>query len=84
MSKRRSYTREFKFEAVELATRGDKSLAQVARDLGINPNVLSTWKYQSVHDPKYAFPGKGKLKPHEEELRQLKKQLRDAEEERDI
>jgi len=37
-----------------------------------------------MNDPQFAFPGKGRLKPHEEELRLLKKQLRDAEEERDI
>ncbi len=42
MSRRMTHTREFKIEAVELATRGDKSMAQVARDLSINPNVLST------------------------------------------
>lgn len=84
MSKRRTYDREFKLEAVKLATRGDKSLAQVARELGINPNVLSTWKFQFKNDPEFSFPGKGRLKPHDEELRQLKKRLRDAEEERDI
>jgi transposase len=84
MLKRRTYDREFKLNAVELATRGDKSLAQVARDLGINPNVLSTWESQLKQYPHFAFPGKGHLKPHEEEIRQLKKKLRDAEEERDI
>ena len=84
MSRRRSYDREFKVEAVELASRGDKSMAQVARNLGISPNVLSNWKSQLKKDPKFAFPGKGNLKPHEEENRKLKKRLRDAEEERDI
>ena len=84
MSKRNKYDPEFKREAVRLAARGDRSIAQVARDLGINPNMLSAWKAQLKHDPEFSFPGKGNLKPHEEEIRQLKKQLRDAEEERDI
>lgn len=84
MSKRRSYDREFKLEAVKLALRGDKSLAQVARELGISTNVLHNWKSRFKNDSQFSFPGKGYLKPHDEELRLLKKRLRDAEEERDI
>jgi len=37
---RKQYTVEFKREAVRLMTQGDLSAAQVARDLGINPNLL--------------------------------------------
>ena len=39
--RRRRYDREFKREAVKLATRGDKTMTQVARDLGISANILS-------------------------------------------
>jgi len=82
--KRRRYDREFKIEAVKLATRGDKPVAQIARELGISENVLHNWKSQFRDDPQFSFPGKGHLKPHDEEMRLLRKQLRDAEEERDI
>ena len=81
---RRSYDREFKIEAVRLATRGDKTMTQVASDLGINSNILSRWKRDISNDPSFAFPGKGKLKPADEDLRRLKKELRDVTEERDI
>lgn len=81
---RRRFDREFKIEAVKLAARGDKKSSQVARDLGISENVLSRWKRQLSDDPSFAFPGKGHLKPADEELRKLKKQLRDVTEERDI
>ena len=81
---RRSYDREFKIEAVRLATRGDKTMTQVARDLGINSNNLARWKRDLANDPSFAFPGKGKLKPDDEDLRRLKKELRDVTEERDI
>jgi len=86
---RRKYDREFKVEAVKLASRGDKTLAQVARDLGVNSNVLTRWKRQLTStqaggDPNFAFPGKGRLNPVEEELRSLRKQLRDVTEQRDI
>ena len=41
---RRVYTRECKKEAVRLATRGDKSIAQVARDLGVHYMFFKTGK----------------------------------------
>ena len=37
---RRRYDREFKLEAVRLATHGNIILIQVARELGINMNIL--------------------------------------------
>ena len=36
---KRKFTTEFKIEAVRLATSGEKPLAQVARELGIGPNL---------------------------------------------
>ena len=81
---RRKFDREFKIEAVRLITRGNRTLTQVARDLGIHETVLSRWKRQLTDDPAFAFPGKGNLKPADDELRQLKKQVRDLTEERDI
>ena len=84
VQQRRQYDREFKIEAARLATRGDKTLTQVSRDLGISANILSRWKRQMTDDPDFAFPGKGHLKPADEEMRMLKKELRDVTEERDI
>jgi len=82
---RRRFDREFKIEAVKLATRGDKSTSQVARDLGISENILCRWKRgRMTDDSGVAFPGKGHLKPADDELRKLKKQLRDITKERDI
>ena len=69
---RRVFTREFKQEAVKLGTAGGHPTAQVARDLGITPNLLRRWK-QEGGDPVAAFPGKGRRKPHEEELARLKR-----------
>ncbi len=80
---RRKFDREFKREAVRLSSRSDKSQAQVARNLRISENILSRWKRLAA-DPASAFPGKGHLKPADEELRKLKKELRDVTEERDI
>jgi transposase len=38
------YSREFKLEAVRLASLGEKPKAQVARDLGIRVNQLRKWR----------------------------------------
>ena len=49
-NERRSYTKEFKTEAVALAGKKEKPISQVAKDLGLNENVLKsvirlkTWK----------------------------------------
>jgi len=42
---RRSYTPEFKREAVRLASKAGVSRRQVAKQLGIHPNVLANWQH---------------------------------------
>ena len=41
---RRTYTKEFKADAVAQCERGDRSLAQVAMDLKINANLVRRWQ----------------------------------------
>lgn len=81
---RRTYTREFKVEAVRLATQGDRSQGAVARDLGVPSSCLNRWIEQYQQDAQGAFPGKGHLRPQEDELRRLEAELRRVREERDI
>ena len=82
--KRKTYDKEFKLSAVKMIVDGGMSLSQVSRDLGINENSLHKWKKDYLSDQQNAFPGKGRLKPEEEELRRLKKQLSRVTMERDI
>ena len=82
--KRRKYDSEFKREAVKLVLEGGRVASEVAKGLGINENVLYRWIKQYREDPENAFPGKGKLKPEDEELRRLRRELADVKEERDI
>lgn len=44
MSNRRKYSPEFKQGAIEQASVAGVSSAQIDRELGINPNLLSRWK----------------------------------------
>ena len=81
---RRKYTREFKLEAVQLALSRNGNVSKVARNLGVNPNMLNRWIREYRSDSQYAFPGLGKLKEPDEEIRKLKKELADTKMERDI
>jgi transposase len=81
---RRFYDTEFKRDAVKLVIEGGRRATEVAKGLGINENVLYRWIKQYREDPKNSFPGKGFLKPEDEGLRKLKKELQDVKEERDI
>ena len=81
---RRTYTPEFKAEAVKLVTEQGYSVAEAARSLGISDNLLRNWK-QAFHDRgEHAFPGHGKLPPFEEELRRLRAENKRLLAERDI
>jgi transposase len=77
---RRAFTQEFKREAVKLAT---ESRHPTARELGLTPNLLRRCKQEVAGDPVAAFPGKGRRKPHEEELARLKRDLARVTQERD-
>ena len=79
----KKYDTEFKIGAIKLILNG-KPVAEVARDLDLNPSMLARWKREYLKDQADSFPGKGKLKPEDEKIRQLERQLRDVTEERDI
>lgn len=49
---RRKFTEEFKADAVQLVVVGDRPVAQVARELGINESSLGYWvKAYRAHHP---------------------------------
>jgi transposase len=81
---RRKYTREFKIEAVQLSEESDRPIIDLANDLGIHPNTLYKWRKQLLEDGEEAFPGHGKMKASDEEVRRLRRELARAREERDI
>ena len=84
VSRRKSFTRDFKIETVKLVTDSDMSVSQVAEDLDIHPNTLYRWVRQFGEDPEEAFPGKGKQTSEEGQLRQLKRENQRLRMERDI
>jgi transposase len=81
-NKRKQYTSEFKREAVRLVTEGGLSMAQVARDLGLDDNLVSRWKKEAQESGQRAFPGPGHAQ--DEELARLKREVEVLRQERDI
>ena len=82
MSKRRKYSAEFKREAVQLTTMPDATLRQVARDLGINENMLGRWKRDIEDRGELAFVGQGNAR--DQELMRLRRELAKVKQERDF
>ena len=80
----RTFTKEFKLEAVQLVQRSGKSQAQIAHDLGIADSTLHHWCKEFTEQGSQAFPGSGHQTPQEEELRRLKRELEVTRQERDI
>jgi transposase len=81
---RRTYTREFKLEAVRLWQTSGKSAAQIERDLGIGGGCLYRWKRKLAEGGENAFPGHGRLTPEQERVRQLEREVEILRQERDI
>lgn len=80
----RKFSREFKLEAVKLVKDRGVAVAQAARDLDIHENVLRKWVRELSTDPQHAFPGHGQLKPEQQEIDRLRKEVAKLRAERDI
>jgi len=81
---RRTFTSEFKVEAVKLVTQQGRSFAEAAANLGIAESLLRKWKKDFDAQGNLAFPGKGHLPALEEELRRLRAENKRLQMERDI
>ncbi len=81
--KAKRYDKEFKLQAVRLLQESDKSMKQIALDLGVSVNALWLWKKAVAESSGMAFPDGG-LTEDQIIIRQLKKELKDVTMERDI
>ena len=81
---RKTYTREFKLQALRLLTDQGLSVAEVARRLGVGENCLRHWRKAAQEQGDAAFPGQGRLSAGEEELRRLRAEVQRLRAERDL
>lgn len=84
MKKQRKYDKEFKLNAVKLYTESGKTCDEVAKNLGIPKSTLYTWALEHQENGDLGFKGSGNIKPCNEELYRLRKELSDVKIERDI
>jgi transposase len=85
MTKRKTFTREFKLEALRLLDSGEKTPADLARELGIPRNRLYKWREQLLaKGGEGAFPGQGRRRGEEAELAAMKREIARLKEENEI
>jgi transposase len=59
-------------------------MVDLAQELGIHQNTLYKWRRQLMAEGQEAFPGQGNRKASDAEMLQLRRELEQAREERDI
>jgi transposase len=83
-SGRKQYAADFKREAVALVTQQGYSVAEAAKNLGVNAGLLRRWKTEMGQTGAGAFPGKGHQTLEQAELHRLREENRRLRMERDI
>ena len=82
---RRKYSREFKVEAVRMLDEGEKTGHEIEKELGVGSGQVYRWRKELQAEGAEgirAFPGNGKAR--DQELVELRKEVRELREERDI
>jgi transposase len=83
--KRRRFDREYKQMVIELAN-AREDISALAVELDLRPELIYRWRREALANLGASFPGQGNKTMTEEqkEISRLKKELRDAQLERDI
>ena len=71
---RRQFTKEFKLAAIRRLEQG-VSIAEVARGVEVNPNVLHRWRREFREAPGKVFPGNGKQRWSEGRIAELERKI---------
>lgn len=79
---RKKYTEEFKREAVRLMESSGKTIAEIARDLGINDNNLYRWR--ELYGSQSSGKAKDSVEEMAAELKRLQRENEVLRQERDI
>lgn len=81
---RRSYTPEYKLEAIALIRKQGFSIGRAAAHLDLNHNILRRWLKEHDIQLFSDYQGKAGVKPEQKQLRELEKRIKDLELENDI
>ena len=81
---RRTFSKEFKQDAVSLVIDQGYNCVDAAKSLGVHDKTLSRWVKEYKDDGEVAFRGNGRLRPEQEELRQLREENKRLKMEKEI
>ncbi len=84
MTKRKQYSKEFKLDAVSLVAEQGYTRSDAARSLDIKAGLLGRWVREHEAGDGQSFRGNGKLTPEQEEIRNLKAQVKRLQMEKEI
>ncbi|MGH3801532.1 MAG: transposase [Pseudonocardiaceae bacterium] len=72
------YTPEFRGEAVQIALGSSKTVSEVGRELGVNPETLRGWvnRHKALQEPE---PGAGLVLSERARLKELERRNRELE-----
>jgi transposase-like protein len=84
MMPKRSFTKDYKLEVIQLARTSGKSKAQLERELGLTPGQIGNWEKALEQGGQQAFPGTSRQTETEAELRPLRRENEILRQERDI
>jgi len=84
--KRKKYSKQFKLDTIAAYEAGNKSMAQMERELGIAEGLLRRWRLelQQVGEQSEVFPGNGNLPDSEARIRQLERENAQLRQEKEI
>jgi len=78
------HDREFKEQVVKRILNEETTIGKMAEELDLHYTTVRNWVRVYKRDGQDAFPGKGHLKPEDEALRKLRKEIEDLKEENAI
>lgn len=81
---RRSFTAEFKSEAAKLVVKQGLTHSKVGNDLGVSGYLVRKWVSEYKEQGTSAFPGHGRLSPRDQEVQDLKNEVKQLRIERNI
>lgn len=84
MGERRTFDKAFKEQVVLRILSGDSTTSKMADEIGVHYTTVKEWVKNYKKDGNNAFPGSGNLKPEDEEIRRLRREITDLKEENDI
>lgn len=81
MTTRKKYDKAFKEQTALLILSGERTVREMAEEIGVHYTTVRDWVQDYKCDGGNAFPGNGRLKPEDEEIRKLQPRLADLEKE---